>query len=57
MKIQLLSDLHRQIDPTFTIPNTAANVMRLAGDIDVGIKGIESSISEALRPKCTPIIN
>lgn len=57
MKIHLLSDLYRQIDPTFTIPDTAASVIILAGNIDVGIKGIEWAISDALRSKWTPIIN
>lgn len=49
MKIQLLSDLHREMDPSFSIPNTEADVIILAGDIDVGTKGIEWAISEALR--------
>ncbi len=49
MKIQLLSDLHREMDPTFSVPDTDADVIILAGDIDVGIKGIEWAISEALR--------
>lgn len=49
MKIQLLSDLHREMDPSFSITNTEADAIILAGDIDVGTKGIEWAISEALR--------
>ena len=49
MKIQLLSDLHREMAPYFSIPDTDADVIILAGDIDGGNKGIEWAISEALR--------
>lgn len=48
MKIQLLSDLHREMDPTFSVPDTDADIIILAGDIDVGTKGIEWAISQAL---------
>ena len=49
MKIQLLSDLHREMAPTFSVPDTDADVIILAGDIDVRIKGIEWAIFEATR--------
>jgi len=49
MKIQLFSDLHREMDPTFSIPDTDSDIIILAGDIDVGILGIKWAISEAQR--------
>lgn len=39
MKIQVLSDLHIEFRP-FDIPDTDADVVVLAGDIHLGIKGI-----------------
>lgn len=35
--------------PSFSITNTGTDVIILAGDIDVGSRGIERAISEALR--------
>ena len=57
MKIQLLSDLHneflrssRQVDDHLwsgVIPESDADVIVLAGDIDTGTKGAEWAISES----------
>lgn len=69
MKIHLLSDLHheffrrpadRRLIPGYSrwkcgIPDTEADVIVLAGDIDGGTKGVEWAISEAERLK-KPII-
>jgi len=49
MNIQLLSDLHRELAPSFSVPDTTAEVIILAGDIDVGTRGVQWAISEALR--------
>lgn len=59
MKIQLLSDLHNEFlrngrqDPQHKwsglIPQTDADVIILAGDIDTGIKGAEWALSESER--------
>lgn len=59
MKIQLLSDLHneflragKQVDGhpwAGTIPQTDADIIVLAGDIDTGTKGAEWAISESER--------
>jgi DNA repair exonuclease SbcCD nuclease subunit len=58
MKLQLLSDLHREFDratrvadaPRFeAIPDTAADVILLAGDIDIGLTGLRWAIGEAER--------
>ena len=40
MKLHILSDLHIEFGP-FTLPNTDADVVILAGDIHVGTRGIE----------------
>ncbi|GAB1537707.1 hypothetical protein NUACC21_03600 [Scytonema sp. NUACC21] len=39
MKIQILSDLHLEFQP-FHIPHTDADVFVLAGDINLGKKGV-----------------
>jgi Icc-related predicted phosphoesterase len=45
MKIQILSDLHNEFLQTHrVISNTDADVIVLAGDIDVGIKGVQWAI-------------
>jgi hypothetical protein len=59
MKIQLLSDLHNEFlrnartDPkhkwTGLIPETQADIIVLAGDIDTGTNGIEWAIKESQR--------
>ncbi|MDH5767295.1 MAG: metallophosphoesterase [Gammaproteobacteria bacterium] len=59
MKIQLLSDLHNEFlrhgkpDPGHlwmgVIPETDADIIVLAGDVDTGTKGIEWAISESER--------
>lgn len=55
MKIHLLSDLHIEICGFYSIEDTGADVIVLAGDIHSGAKGIEWAITEANRLK-TPII-
>lgn len=59
MKIQLLSDLHNEFlrngrpNPdhkwTGVIPETEADIIVLAGDIDTGTKGVEWAIKESQR--------
>lgn len=48
MKIHLLSDLHLELQD-FTIPDTPADVIVLAGDIHQGAKGVEWAGREASR--------
>lgn len=55
MKIHLLSDLHIEICGFYSIEDTGADVIVLAGDIHTGINGISWAIEEARRLK-TPII-
>jgi len=65
MKIQILSDLHNEflrssyINSDFKwkgrIENIGADLIILAGDIDVGIQGIEWAIEESERLKM-PVI-
>lgn len=55
MKIHLLSDLHIEICGLYSIEDTDADVIVLAGDIHTGTCGIEWAIEEAERLK-TPII-
>ena len=65
MKIQILSDLHNEflrgshVNPDFIwkgrIESAGADLIILAGDIDVGTKGMEWAIEESERLK-TPII-
>ena len=40
MRIQLLSDLHNEVHGEMSIPETEADLIVLAGDIDVGTKGL-----------------
>lgn len=49
MKIQVLSDLHRELDRSFHVAKTDADLFVLAGDIDQGVSGIEWAASEADR--------
>ena len=52
MKLQLLSDLHNEFYRHGGAPDIAdsdADVVILAGDIDVGIHGLTWAISEAQR--------
>ncbi len=59
MKVQLLSDLHNeflrsgeQLDDHLwsgSIPQTDAEIVVLAGDIDTGVNGAEWTISESER--------
>lgn len=39
MRIRVLSDLHREFDPV-PLPEVAADVVVLAGDIDRGVEGV-----------------
>ena len=39
MRIRVLSDLHREFG-TVDLPDVAADVVVLAGDVDRGIKGV-----------------
>lgn len=41
MKIQLYSDLHIEFIGHYTIPKLDSDLIVLAGDIDVGMNGIE----------------
>lgn len=58
MKLQILSDLHREFDratrwssaPRFdVIPDIAADVILLTGDIDIGLTGLRWAVAEAER--------
>ncbi|NEX23740.1 phosphoesterase [Thiorhodococcus mannitoliphagus] len=58
MKIQILSDLHREFDRTArrgpalrldAIPDSDADVIVLAGDVDTGLTGLHWAIAEAAR--------
>jgi predicted phosphodiesterase len=52
MKIQLLSDLHNEFYRAGTPPSierTPADVVRLAGDIDVGLQGLQWARDQARR--------
>lgn len=52
MKVQLLSDLHNEFyrqEPVPSIEDTPAEVVILAGDIDVGLDGLRWAASEAER--------
>ncbi len=51
MKIHLLSDLHNEFYPSLPpeISQTEADLIVLAGDIDVGLNGLSWAISEAER--------
>ena len=53
MKIQVLSDLHREftrdIDCELSISATDADVVILAGDVDVGMEGVHWAIRESER--------
>src|SRR5713226_5947087 len=56
MKLQILSDLHLEmVKPPYSwrIPETKAEVVVLAGDIGVGVMGVEWAVREAERlQKC-----
>ena len=41
VKIRVLSDLHREFLPPPLAPRRQADVVVLAGDIDLGTKGVE----------------
>jgi hypothetical protein len=45
MKIQVLSDLHLEFAP-LEIPDVGADVVVLAGDIDIGLKGVRFAIDK-----------
>jgi len=49
MKLQLLSDLHLEMQGFYSIEATDADVVILAGDIGVGLKGMEWAIAESNR--------
>lgn len=49
MKLQVLSDLHRELDRSFHIAKTDADLIVLAGDIDQGTLGVEWAASESER--------
>jgi len=44
MKLQVLADLHLEFAP-ITLPATDADVTILAGDVDVGVRGMEWILS------------
>jgi predicted phosphodiesterase len=50
MKIHLLSDLHLEEESSFTPPETDADVVVLAGDIDTGIAGVEWALDSFDKP-------
>jgi predicted phosphodiesterase len=50
MKIHLLSDLHLEEDSSFSPPETDADVVVLAGDIDTGIAGVEWALDAFDKP-------
>jgi predicted phosphodiesterase len=56
MKLQILSDLHLEmVKPPYSwrIPESAAEVVVLAGDIGVGVMGVKWAVGEAERlQKC-----
>ncbi len=45
MKIRLYSDLHLEFGP-FDPPDAAADLVVLAGDIHVGVKGVEWALEQ-----------
>jgi len=49
MKLQLMSDLHLEMQGFYSIEETDADIVILAGDIGVGLRGMEWSITEAKR--------
>jgi len=52
MKLQILSDLHLEMlkaPYSWRIPETAATVVVLAGDIGVGLSGVKWAVREAER--------
>lgn len=49
MKLQILSDLHLRPRYEFTIPETDADLIVLAGDISRGLSGVEWAMNEAER--------
>jgi len=49
MKIQLFSDLHLEIQGFYSIEDIDTDVIILAGDISVGLKGLEWAIGESKR--------
>jgi Icc-related predicted phosphoesterase len=58
MKLQILSDLHLEmIKPAYSwhIPETLAEVVILAGDIGVGLRGVEWAMSEMERLRKTAV--
>ena len=42
MKLHIVSDLHLEFDPGWTLPDTDADVLVLAGDIHPGLKGMSA---------------
>jgi predicted phosphodiesterase len=58
MKLQILSDLHLEmIEPAYSwhIPETLAEVVILAGDIGVGLRGVEWAMGEMERLRKTAV--
>lgn len=58
MRLQILSDLHLEMmDPPYSwrIPETAADVVVLAGDIGVGVKGVRWAMREMDRLNRTAV--
>ena len=55
MKIQILSDIHREVireqGSDWHIPKTDSNIIVLAGDIDVGLEAVQWAIDESERLK------
>ncbi len=58
MKLQILSDLHLEMmDPPYSwgIPETLAEVVILAGDIGVGVRGVQWAMDEMERLRKTAV--
>ena len=49
MKLHIVSDLHLEFDPGWTLPETDSDVLILAGDIHPGLKGM-SAFSKVGKP-------
>lgn len=44
MKFQLFSDLHQEMGDSFSPPDSDADVIILAGDINTGLKGLQYAV-------------
>jgi len=50
MKLHIMSDLHREFGGGFVLPETDADVIILAGDTDIGTRGVEWAIESTDKP-------